>query len=60
MKNSTVKIEEYLRHLLVIQLYQSGASQRDIARHLKVSLSTVNSLLSGVEKGQKKNEKTKS
>lgn len=52
MKDNTgKKIEEYLRHLLAIQLYQAGASQQDIAKHLKASLSTVNTLLKGIEKG---------
>lgn len=53
------KIENYLRHLLAIQLYQAGADQRSIARHLKASLSTVNELLKGIEKGNKNNEKIK-
>jgi len=53
------KIEAYLKHILVIQLYQAGVDQRTIAQHLKASLSTVNELLKGVEKGKKKNENLK-
>lgn len=60
MNDNTGKIEEYLRHLLAIQLYKAGASRRDIAKHLKASLSTVGALLKGIEKGLKKDEDIKS
>jgi transposase len=59
MGDNTGKIEEYLRHLLAIQLYQAGASQRDIAKHLRASLSTVGVLLKGIERGQKNDEEAK-
>lgn len=51
MKNDVAKIEDYLRHLLAIQLYQSGASQQEVAKHLKISTGKCNELLKGLKRG---------
>lgn len=60
LNNKTLeKIESYLKHILVVQLYQAGMDQRAIAKHLKASLSTINTLLKGIDKGKKKNEDIK-
>ena len=52
---SLQKIEEHLKHILAIQLYQSGVGQQAIAKHLKISTGKTNQLLKGVEKGKKTN-----
>lgn len=44
------RIEGLLKHILAIQLYQSGVKQQLIAKHLKVATAKVNELLKGVEK----------
>lgn len=53
---SLIKIEELLKQLLALQLYQAGANQQQIAKHLKVSKTTVNELLKGVKKGTRQLE----
>lgn len=53
------RIEELLKHILAVQLYRAGANQQTIAGHLRVSKTTANELLKGIEKGKKPNEDTK-
>lgn len=57
---SLQKIEELLKHILAIHLYQSGVSQQAIARHLRIAKAKANELLKGVAKDCKQNEKSKS
>lgn len=47
---SLERIEELLKHILAIQLYQSGVNQQLIAKHLKIAKAKANDLLKGVEK----------
>lgn len=43
-------IEKLLKHLLAVELYIGGASQKDICKHLKISKTTAVELLRGVNK----------
>lgn len=53
------RIEELLEHILAVQLYRAGVDQQTIAGHLRVSKTTANKLLKGIETGKKSNEGTK-
>lgn len=43
-------IENLIKHLIAIQLYNGGASQDEICKNLKMSKTTVVSLLAGIKK----------
>lgn len=44
------KVHGLLQHLVVLQLFQMGATQSTIARSIGSSKSTVNALLKGIAK----------
>lgn len=56
---SLEKIEELLKHILAVQLYQAGVNQQAIAKHLKIAKSKTNNLLKGVAKEKRNNENAK-
>lgn len=58
-KESLGKIEDLLKHILAVQLYQAGASQQLIAKHLKIAKAKVNGLLKGVQRGAGPSENSK-
>ncbi len=43
------RVSDLLGHLIAVQMYEGGASQRDIAKSLRVSLGTVNKFVKGVK-----------
>ena len=57
---SLERIEELIKQLLAVQLYQAGTSQQQIAKHLKISTGKCNELLKGVRKGVGQNESSRS
>jgi hypothetical protein len=57
---SLQKIEDLLRHILAVQLYRGGASQQQVAKHLKISVGKCNELLQGVQRLVRSDENLKS
>ncbi len=49
---SLKKIEILLQQLLAVQLYQAGATQLEIAKHLNISTGKTSEMLKGVKKGR--------
>lgn len=47
------EIQQLLKHSIVIQLFNAGASQNEICKNLSLSKTTVNAMLKGVKKENK-------
>lgn len=56
---SLEKIEDLLKHILAVQLYQAGVNQQLIAKHLKIATAKANELLKGVQREAGQNENSK-
>ncbi len=54
INKNLLEVIKFQKQTIVIQLYNSGATQREIAANLKIGLTTVNRMLSGVKKGSLK------
>jgi len=53
IQQSLDSILKLLQHSIAIQLYYAGAPQGEIAKNLKLRLSTVNKMLKGIKKEKK-------